>query len=117
MFVARNIATIALVALLPFALSAAVETRLTFIDPDPATGTSKAVITDNLALVHTSQTLPFDAGGEITARDAGSQTERVLAILEGTLVNFNCDRSTITKLNIYISDTNDMPLASLGSDI
>jgi enamine deaminase RidA (YjgF/YER057c/UK114 family) len=109
MFVARNIATIAFVALLPLALSsAATQKNLTFIDPDPATGTSKAVITDNLGLVHTSQTLPFDAGGEITTRDAALQTERVLSMLAGTLAKFNCDLSTITKLNLCISNTNDV---------
>jgi enamine deaminase RidA (YjgF/YER057c/UK114 family) len=86
------------------------ETHLTFIEPDSKTGTSKAVVTDNLSLVHTSQILPFDAQRQIISRDARFQTQRILTVLSGILNNWNCYYNTIVKLNVYISNTNDMPL-------
>jgi enamine deaminase RidA (YjgF/YER057c/UK114 family) len=112
MHFARILATIVLVALLtPVNSRGAVsETHLSFIEPDPATGTSKAVITDNLSLVHTSQILPFDAPGQIIAPDAHTQARRILTVISGILINWNSGYTTITKLNIYIRDTNALPL-------
>jgi len=110
MHLARILAAIVLVALPVISRSAVWETHLIFVEPDPAAGTSKAVITDNLSLVHTTQVLPYDAPGQIIARDARSQAHRILAVLSGTLTSWNCDYRTITKLNIYIRYTNDVPL-------
>lgn len=92
MHLARILAAIVLVALLTpvTSRSAVSETHLIFIEPDPATGTSKAVITDNLSLVHTTQILPYDAPGQIIPRDAGSQAHRILAVLAGILTSWNC---------------------------
>ena len=86
------------------------ESHLTFIEPDSATGTSRAVITDNLSLVHTSQILPFDAPGQIIARDTRLQATRILTVLSGILTHWNSGYTAITKLNIYIRHTNDIPL-------
>jgi enamine deaminase RidA (YjgF/YER057c/UK114 family) len=86
------------------------ETHLTYLEPEPATGTSKAVITDSLSLIHTSQILPFDAPGQIISRDAVVQSGRVLAVILEILSTLNSGYGSIIKLNIYIRNTNDIPL-------
>lgn len=80
------------------------------IGPDSTTGTSKAVIVENLSLVHTAQILPFDDHRQIVTGGTGNQTERGLAVLGGVLSNSRCDLDGVVKLNVYISISNDLPV-------
>jgi enamine deaminase RidA (YjgF/YER057c/UK114 family) len=80
------------------------------LEPDSKTGTSKAVVVEDLSLVHTAQILPFDEGKRIVTGGISNQTERVLAVLRGVLSNARCDLSSVAKLNVYISTSNDMPV-------
>jgi len=86
------------------------ETHLTYLEPDLATGTSKAVITDSLSLIHTSQILPYDTPGQIISRDVTAQSGRVFVLLSQILSTLNSGYGNIIKLNIYIRYTNDYPL-------
>lgn len=88
------------------------QTHLIAIEPDSTTGTSKAVVSDSLSFVHTTQIWPFDAPGQIIAKDASAQTGRELALLSEVLNAFDCDYTSVAKLNIYISNTNDIPLVT-----
>lgn len=85
------------------------ETSLKYIDPDSTTGTSKAVIVEELSLVHTAQILAFDDRRQIVM-GISNQTERVLAVLGGVLSKARCDSEDIAQLNIYISTSNDVPI-------
>lgn len=74
-----------------------------YLDPDSHTGTSKAVVTESTSVVYTTQTLPIDRAGKIP-RGIPAQTELVLSNLA---LPPECDRSTIVKLNVYITEAND----------
>jgi len=80
------------------------------LEPDWTTGTSKAVIVEDISLVHTAQILPFDEQQEIVTGGLSNQTERVLALLRGLLSSGRSDLATAVKLNVYISTSNDMPV-------
>lgn len=86
------------------------QTHLIAIEADSATGTSKAVVCDNLSLVHTTQIVPFDERGQIIATDAFTQTSRALSDLSAVIEPFDCSYATIIKLNICIRSTNNIPL-------
>jgi enamine deaminase RidA (YjgF/YER057c/UK114 family) len=83
------------------------EARLQRIEPDPTSGTSKAVIVDNLSLVHTAQLLPLDERGQIDPGDVSDQTKRVFSSLRAVLAKVGCNMESVAKLNIYISTSND----------
>jgi enamine deaminase RidA (YjgF/YER057c/UK114 family) len=89
-------------------------THLSAIEPDPMTGTSKAVISDSLSLVHTTQILPFDLEGKIIGRDAFGQMHQALALLFEAISPLGCDSTSVAKLNIYISRANDIPMVRLA---
>lgn len=91
---------------------AAPAASLTFIEPDSTTGTSKAVIADNLSLVHTTQILPVDQQGQIVPGGLSNQTQQVLASLRAALGAAHCDLETVAKLNVYISISNALPVVS-----
>src|SRR5882724_2000972 len=83
---------------------AELESRRRYVDPDPQTGTSKAVITENLSIAFTRQILPIDESGKIPSGVA-AQTELVLSRLP---LPPECDYTAIVKLNVYIRNTNDV---------
>jgi enamine deaminase RidA (YjgF/YER057c/UK114 family) len=73
---------------------------LTSFEPDPATGTSTAIIVADQPLAYTSQLLPSD-----TKTDAASQAKQVLQNLDRVLKAKGSGTRNIAKLNIYISTT------------
>jgi enamine deaminase RidA (YjgF/YER057c/UK114 family) len=85
------------------------EPACNYIEPDSKTGTSKAVIPGQHALVHTMQILAVDGEGALVANaDARAQTERVLLSLGRMLEAAESELGWVVKLNIYISSSNSL---------
>ncbi len=73
------------------------------IEPDSKTGSSLAVIVDDLPLAHTTQILPSRKG------DARKQAEDVLAPLGTILRSANTSLDHACKLNIYLASDDALP--------
>ena len=82
------------------------------LEPDAATGTSAAVIVDDVPLVHTAQLLPLDPHGKLVGEgDVAKQADQVLANLAQVL-NFKAVESAladIIKLNVYLAEPEALP--------
>jgi enamine deaminase RidA (YjgF/YER057c/UK114 family) len=73
------------------------------VGSDSATGSSAAVLADDVPLVHTAQLVPLDDAGRIAAPgDAQAQLERLLAQLEAILHEAGSDADHLVKLNLYV---------------
>jgi enamine deaminase RidA (YjgF/YER057c/UK114 family) len=84
--------------------------RAQFIDPDPATGTSKAVVVEDQPLIHTSQFLPLSMSGALVGNgDATPQAEQVLDNLAEALKSARAGLNEIIKLNVCIADAAILP--------
>lgn len=75
------------------------------IEPDTATGSSKAVVVDEgAALAHTSQVLPLDPQGKVVGlEDAARQTEQILQNLDAVLKHAGSDLTKVVKLNVFLA--------------
>lgn len=77
--------------------------NLTHVQPDERTGTSRAIVVPNSALVHTSQLLPLDGRGNLAGKDAAKQVEQVLDNLGTALAGCKSDLEALVKLNVTVA--------------
>lgn len=76
---------------------------LRHVESNPATGSSAAVLVDDVPLVHTPQLLPVDEAGSIVAPgDAAAQLEFLLDRLEAKLNEVGSNLDRLAKLNLYV---------------
>lgn len=81
-------------------------TGLRFIEPDDRTGSSRAVMVNDVPLVHTAQLLPLDSNGDLTgAGRARAQAVLVLEHLSTALAEVQSGLDRLAKLNVYVTDT------------
>src|SRR5436190_1094326 len=98
-------ALLAVVALTSLVLAR--ETRkidLTFIEPHPASASSKAVVVMGTpTLAHTSQLLPLDENGKLVGKDRpAEQIDRVLGNLALLMTSQDSQLDALVKLNVYV---------------
>jgi enamine deaminase RidA (YjgF/YER057c/UK114 family) len=75
---------------------------LRYVDPNPATGTSGAVVVGEAPLAHTAQLLPLDAKGNVVGKgEAAVQAEAVLDNLTAALGEARSGLDWVVKLNVY----------------
>jgi enamine deaminase RidA (YjgF/YER057c/UK114 family) len=74
------------------------------IDVDATSGVATAVVVDDRALLHTTQLLPIDDEGHITAGDLDAQTTRVVANLADVLEEMGSSVDQLARLNVYVTD-------------
>ncbi|MBM3971192.1 MAG: RidA family protein [Planctomycetes bacterium] len=98
----RFVAVVCLALMLSRVVVSADEGRRS-IGNDPRTGAAQAVLVDRGVLVYTAQFLPVSAQGEVTGRDAESQTTAVLGHLEAALKLLESDLSRAVKLNVAVT--------------
>lgn len=92
-----------------FGLVAAGAPALETWKPDPATGTSLAVIVpERAALIHTAQLFPINRRGR-TPSGAARQTEQVLKNLDALLQSAGSDLEHIVRLHVYLAEPDAMP--------
>lgn len=72
-----------------------------YVDPDPATGSSRAVVVGEVPLAHTTQLLPFTPSGQLARGGTGEQISRVLQNLRLTLAEVGADFDDLVKINVY----------------
>jgi enamine deaminase RidA (YjgF/YER057c/UK114 family) len=77
------------------------------IEPSVQTGTSLAVIVDDVPLLHTGQILPVNVHGNIVEGNATRHTEQIFSNLVAVLAAGKSDVSQIVKLNVYLSRDED----------
>lgn len=83
-----------------------VHAAIELIDPDPKSGTSKAVVVDRCPLAHTAQLLPLNAAGEVVGKnDPSKQIDQVFARLETNLREAQSSLDDLVKLNVYATKT------------
>lgn len=77
-----------------------------YVDPDPASGTSAAVVVPpNAALAHTALLLPVNREDAVVGKgDATAQADRVLSNLDRALAAAGASRETMVRLNVYAAD-------------
>jgi len=91
------------------------QSAFTCIEPDGATGSSGAVIVNDVPLAHTTQVLPLDKSGRIAGReDITKQTSQVLANLSLILKAAGSDLSQVVKLNVYLARGESIPAVQLA---
>jgi enamine deaminase RidA (YjgF/YER057c/UK114 family) len=73
------------------------------IQPDSKTGSSRAVIVEDVPLVHTMQVFPVNARGRLVT---SNQPEQVLANLETILRASGAGLDIVCKLNVYVTGPN-----------
>lgn len=74
------------------------------------TGSSRAIIVDNVPLAHTSQLLPLNRKGEIVGdEDITKQTGQVFKNLNLALKEAGTNLDNAVKINVYISANNLLP--------
>jgi enamine deaminase RidA (YjgF/YER057c/UK114 family) len=91
---------LSLIAVSAHASTAAI---LQCIEPDGKTGTSRAVIVEDVPLVHTMQVFPVDGQGKLLKGSEGGQAEIVLARLDTVLTAMGAGLTSVCKLNVYLS--------------
>src|SRR5262249_55497500 len=75
---------------------------LRYVDPNPATGTSGAVVVGEAPLAHTAQLLPLDAKGNVAGKGkAAVQAEAVLENLAAALGEARSGLDRVVKVNVY----------------
>jgi len=76
--------------------------EIQYVDPNAATGSSKATIAGNVPLAHTEQLLPLDENGQLVGEgNARAQTGRVLENLRLALSETGADLKDVLKVNVY----------------
>src|SRR5262245_7220685 len=76
------------------------------IDPDETTGTSLAVVVDDVPLAHTGQVLPLDAQGNLVGKDRpAEQVAQVLDNLAAALAGAGADFTSLVKVSVYAART------------
>ena len=82
-----------------------------FVEPDPATGTSVAVVVDeDASLVHTAQVLPLNRRGKLVpATNVVRQANVVLENLEAILKSAGSGLAQTVKLNVYLAQDDILP--------
>lgn len=78
------------------------------IQPSSVSGSSKAVIVDEVPLAHTSQLLPMNKKSKIPANISG-QIKHLFKNLELVLEEAGSNTNNIVKMNVYISRDEIMP--------
>jgi len=80
------------------------------IEPDQATGTSMAVVVNDVPLVHTAQVFPLPRRSKvIPPANAGGHATVVLENLDAILKSAGSDLSRVVKLNVYLAQADAMP--------
>jgi enamine deaminase RidA (YjgF/YER057c/UK114 family) len=80
------------------------------IEPDALTGSSTAVVVDDVPLAHTTQILPLDETGKLVGKGQVSlQADQVLANLARVLAAANSQLASTVKLNVYLANAEAMP--------
>ncbi len=75
-----------------------------YLEPSNETGTSRAVIVENVPLAHTAQLLPIDAEGRLVGKDQPTaQIEKVLDNLAVALGEAHSGLDRLVKLNVYVA--------------
>ncbi len=81
------------------------QTDLRHVDPDDRTGSSRAVIVNDVPLIHTTQFLPLNSSGVVVgAGRARDQAEHVLKNIATALAESQSSLDRLAKLNIYVTD-------------
>jgi enamine deaminase RidA (YjgF/YER057c/UK114 family) len=84
------------------ALVAPARADVRYVEPSKETGTSMAVLVNDVAQAHTAQLLPLDREGRIVGKgQAGAQAEKVLDNLEAALKEVRSGLNRAIKLNVY----------------
>jgi enamine deaminase RidA (YjgF/YER057c/UK114 family) len=84
--------------------------QLTFIQPSVQTGSSAAVIVDDVPLTHTAQIFPLDKNGKIVGRyDIKVQIAQVLKNAQLILKETRSDLDKLVKLNVHLSSEKFIP--------
>src|SRR5436309_2030376 len=80
------------------------------LEPDAATGTSAAVIVDDVPLVHTTQLGPIHTDGKLVGQgDVVRQAEQVLKNAALVLAIAQSDLTNTVKLNVYLAQSEVLP--------
>jgi enamine deaminase RidA (YjgF/YER057c/UK114 family) len=86
-------------------MASSVRAGVKCIGADAATGTSAAVIVDDVPLVHTAQILPLDTTGQLAGKgDAASQARQILENLDTVLKVSASDLDKVVKLNVCLAN-------------
>jgi len=90
---------------LPGLHSLRAESGARYIDPDPKTGTSRAVLVRNTPLAHTSGLMPVDQQGKPAGQgEPAAQVAQVLKRLSSVLATVHSSLDQLVKLNVYAAD-------------
>ncbi len=79
------------------------------LEPDAKTGTSRAVIVEDIPLVHTMQVLPVDAQGKLVSGGEDSQVEVVLETLARILSAMGASLENVCRVNVYVTEAKVVP--------
>ena len=75
-----------------------------YLDANPETGTSMAVLVGSVPLVHTAQFLPLDSEGRLVGKgEPGAQVEQVLENLKAALAEARSGFDRLVKINVYVT--------------
>jgi enamine deaminase RidA (YjgF/YER057c/UK114 family) len=97
--------SILLLLLIPGLESLHAESRAQYIDPDPTTGTSRAVLVRDTPLAHTSGLMPVDEHGKPMGQgEPATQATQVLKRLSSVLATVHSGVDQLVKLNVYAAD-------------
>lgn len=100
----KHILTLILIGLMP------AYAQLTFIQPSAQTGSSAAVIVDDVALTHTARIFPLDKRDEIVGRgNIKAQIAQVFKNAQLILKETHSDFSNLVKLNVHVSSEKFIP--------
>lgn len=90
--------------------SAPVYAQLNFIQPSNSSGSSMAVVVDNVALTHTAQIFPLDKRGALVGKnDMAAQITQVVKNAKLLLKATHSGLDKVVKMNIYTSNENFIP--------
>ena len=105
---ARVTPSIAIAAIATASVCVMAQPAIECIEPDAATGSSKAVVVEGMApLVHTTMILPMDTDGELVgADDAQQQTAYVLDSIVDLLRISGSGADRAARLNVYAAQDN-----------
>jgi enamine deaminase RidA (YjgF/YER057c/UK114 family) len=86
----------------------AIANELREIEPNEATGSSRAVVVGDVPLAHTAQLLPLDARGAVVGKDAAQQCDRLLDDLQSMLRDAGSGLDRLVNLNLYATRAEDV---------
>jgi enamine deaminase RidA (YjgF/YER057c/UK114 family) len=79
------------------------ESPIRCIEPDPATGSSRAVVVGAAPLLHSAQVVPVDGAGKLVGKDDGPrQIAQVMDQLDRLLPNGRSGWDRVVKLNVTV---------------